>query len=114
MADETENLTVHIRKGLREDMRSNHDELRSEIASVRQGLTSVREELRETRETLSASIDANTQRIVETELRVATDVADMHGTLRDVLDVLAASGGLVGRVAHLERDVAKLKAKVGD
>jgi hypothetical protein len=77
-------VTIEILKSIRE-----------EVKSVREEVTSVREEVRATntrRDATNGRLDATrtelSGRIVESEVRTATAITDLHGTLREVLDVL--------------------------
>jgi hypothetical protein len=69
-------------------------------------LKSIREEVKYVRTELSG-------RIVESEVRTATAITDLHGTLREVLDVLRDQHDLRPRVDRCERDIGDIKQRLG-
>jgi len=69
-------------------------------------LKSIREEVKYVRTELSG-------RIVESEVRTAAAITDLHGTLREVLDVLRDQHDLRPRVDRCERDIGDIKQRLG-
>ena len=91
---ESTDLTIEILKGIRDD------------------LSGVRDELHQTRTELSARIDGLrdelSSRIVASEIRTATAITDLSGTVREMTDVL----DLRPRLERCERDIADLQQKI--
>lgn len=61
---------------------------------------------------LSSQLTGLRKDVVESEVRTATAIHDMHGTLRDVRDLLKGRLDLSDRVDRCERDIAELKQRV--
>ena len=108
-------VTVEILKGIRTDLQgmrdelqSTREELRGELRTTREGL---RDELQTTREELSGRIDRLSRRVVESELRTATAISDLAGTVRDMTGVLRAESDLRPRVERCEQDIADIKKR---
>ena len=109
------NVTVELLKGIRTDMQGMRDELRTTREELRDELRGTREELRaelrDTREELSGRIDQLTWRVVESEIRTATAMTDLAGTVRDMTGVLRAQSDLRPRVERCEQDIADIKKR---
>ena len=82
-------------------------------------LKDIRDEVRQTRTDLSSRIDATNERIdglsrrvVESEVRTATAIADLAGAVSEMTGVLRASHDLRPRVERCEQDIAELKKRV--
>ena len=84
------------------------DELRSGLQEVRGELREVRHEIRNTNERLDRAED----RIVASEIRTATAITDLHGTLREVSDWLKDQRDLRDRVQRCEHEIGELKKRV--
>jgi hypothetical protein len=76
-------------------------------------LKSIRDEVRETRTETNARLDNLSRRVVESEMRTATAIVDLHGTVRDMVDVLRAQHDLRPRLDHAERDITEIKHRLG-
>jgi hypothetical protein len=57
-------------------------------------------------------MDHLTQRVVESELRTATAITDLAGTMRDMTAVLRSSADLRPRVEKCEQDIEKIKLRL--
>ena len=101
--DEGRKTNVELKK-LREDSNSEFKKLRDEIGSVREevhvGLGNVRDELG--------------RRIVESEMRTATAITQLAGTVGELTTVLKASHDLRPRLERCERDIEQLKSRLPD
>jgi hypothetical protein len=75
------------------------------LHSLRDDVCSLRDEVHATRDDLS-------QRIVDSELRTATAITDVHGTLHDLVDVLRAQHDLRPRMERCEHDITTIKARL--
>jgi predicted nucleic acid-binding Zn-ribbon protein len=92
---ETTDLTIEVLKEIREEVHS----LGSRVDSTNERLDSMREEL--------------SRRIVESEIRTSTAIADLAGTVREMTSVLRAANDLRPRVERCEHDIAEIKRRVG-
>ena len=102
--DLTVRVLVEIRDGLHE--------VRGEL---REGLHEVRDEIRQTNQRLDkveVRLDQQGQRVVESELRTATAITELHGTMRDIHGVLKNQLDLRDRVERCEREIDELKKRV--
>jgi hypothetical protein len=79
-------------------------------------LESIRDEVRATNTRLDATntrLDETNTRIVESELRTASAITDLHGTVRDLVDVLREQHDWRPRVDRCERDIGDIKRRFG-
>jgi hypothetical protein len=101
-------VTVELLKGIRSDMRG----MRGDLHGVREEIQGVREEIQGVREELSHRIDHLTHRVVESELRTATAMTDLAGTVREMTAVLRVQSDLRPRVEKCEEDIASMKKRL--
>jgi chromosome segregation ATPase len=92
---ETTDLTIEILTGIRQELRDTRESLSSRIDSTNERLDSTNERLDAMREELS-------RRIVESEIRTSTAIADLPGTVREMTSVLRAANDLRPRVERCE------------
>jgi chromosome segregation ATPase len=104
-----ENLTVHILRELREEIRSTRDELRSEIRATNQRVDHLDRELRA--EIAATRHELKTE-ILASEVRLATRFAEQTAATRDLHDLLNANLQLRDRVERCEHDIVDLKGRV--
>ncbi len=98
---ESTDITIEILKEIRDGVRETHvrvDETNSRLEETNGRLESLRDEL--------------SRRIVASEVRTATAITDLHGTVRDLVDVLRAEQDLRPRVGQCEQDIATIKARL--
>lgn len=88
---ESTDLTIEILKGIREEV---HD-LGSRIDATNERIDGTNERL----EAMSTELS---RRIVESEIRTSTAIADLAGTVREMTSVLRASHDLRPRVERCE------------
>ena len=91
---EPTDLTIEILKDIRDEVRQ----------------TNVR--LDETNERVETGLADVSRRIVESEIRTSTAIADLAGTVREMTSVLRAQHDLRPRVERCERDIVELQRKV--
>jgi DNA anti-recombination protein RmuC len=111
---EPTDLTIEVLKGIRSSVDELRAEVRTELKAVRTEMKTelnavradLRAELQETREELS-------RHIVESEIRTATAIAELAGTVRDMTSVLRAQHDLRPRLERCEHDIDELKRVVG-
>ncbi len=103
---EPTDLTIEILKAIRDETQATRAELKVEVGGLRAEIVSLREET-------NARLDAMGRRIVESEMRTATAVVDLHGTVRDLVDVLRAQQDVRPRVDRCERDILDIKHRLG-
>ncbi len=92
---EPTDLTIEVLNGIRQDVR----ELGVRIDGTNERLDTMREEL--------------SRRIVESEIRTSTAIADLAGTVREMTGVLRQANELRPRVERCEQDIAEIKRRVG-
>jgi predicted nucleic acid-binding Zn-ribbon protein len=91
-------LTVEILKQIRDEVRKTNERL-----------DATNERLDATNARLEAMNDDLGRRIVESELRTATAITDLAGTVRELIGYLRAQADLRPRVEKCERDIADLQ-----
>ena len=80
-------------------------EIRDAVAQTNAQLDQTNAELRETRDELG-------RRIVESEMRTATAIADLAGAVNGLADLLRDQLELRDRVGRCEADIRELKRRV--
>ena len=96
---EPTDITIDILQGIREECRLNREasiQTNARLDQVTEGLSNL------------------TRRVVESEIRTATAITDMHGTLRDVRDLLREQLDLRPRVERCEREIGDLRRRMDD
>lgn len=92
-------------------------QIKAELKKTNARLDQTNVRLDATRTELSERIDLMreelSRRIVESELRTATAIADLAGTVRDMTAVLRSQADLKPRVERCEHEIAELKRRVG-
>jgi len=83
------------------------------LREIRDEIRQTNERLDRTRNELSAGIDQTNQRITESEMRTATAIAGLAGTLADVKELLSSGLELRGRVDRCELEIAQIKQRLG-
>ncbi len=106
-------LTVEILKDIRTELRGVKAEISATNARLDAGLEATNLRLDALRDETSARFDELGRRIVESELRTATAITDLAGTVRDLTGMLRAQNDLRPRVERCELDIADLRAQVG-
>jgi hypothetical protein len=91
-------VTIEILKSIRDDVH---------VLAERQSETNAR------LDTTNDRLDVLSRRVVESEVRTATAITDLHGTVRDMVDVLRAQHDLRPRLDHAERDISEIKNRLG-
>lgn len=100
---EPENLTLEVLKEIRDEGKRN---------GVRIDETNAR--LNETNARLESLRDDLGRRIVESEMRTATAITELSGSVRDLITVIKEDRDLRGRMERAERDIASLKQRLPD
>jgi chromosome segregation ATPase len=95
------NITVEILK-----------EIRSELRSTNASLASLREETDLRFKEVGDGLGALGKRLVESELRTATALTDLAGTVREMTSVLRAQADLRPRVESCERHIAEIERRL--
>jgi hypothetical protein len=88
---EPTDITVEILRDIRDEVRNTN----VRIDHTNERLDTMREEL--------------SRRIVESEVRTSTAIADLAGTVREMTQVLRAANDLRPRVERCEQDIVELK-----
>ncbi|MDP3156952.1 MAG: hypothetical protein Q8N23_30050 [Archangium sp.] len=100
---EPENLTLEVLKEIRDDGKRNGariDETNARLNETNARLESLRDDLG--------------RRIVESELRTATAITELSGSVRDLISFIKEDRDLRGRMERAEKDIAALKQRLPD
>jgi hypothetical protein len=92
---EPTDLTIVVLKEIREEVHA----LGARIDGTNERLETMREEL--------------SRRIVDSEIRTSTAIADLAGTVREMTSVLRVANDLRPRVERCEHDIAEIQRRVG-
>ena len=95
---EPSDLTVQILQSIRDEVRQTNarlDQTNARLGQTNSGIETLREEL--------------SRRIVESELRTATAIVELAGSVREMTGVLRASADLRPRVEKCEKDISDLR-----
>jgi predicted nuclease with TOPRIM domain len=103
----TNDLTVRILTDIRDAAR----ETNGRIHETNARLTETNARIDETNARLESLREELSRRIVESELRTATAITDLAGTVRDVATLLREQGDLRPRVERCERQIAALERR---
>jgi predicted nucleic acid-binding Zn-ribbon protein len=101
-------LTIEILKDIRGEVRQTNARLDQTNARLDQ--TNARLEL--TNERVESGFADVSRRIVESEIRTSTAIADLAGTVREMTSVLRMQHDLRPRVERCERDIVLLRDAV--
>jgi hypothetical protein len=101
---EPTDLTLEVLNGIRQELRETRDALGSRLDGTNA-------ELRDTREALGSRLEDVSRRVVESEVRTSTAIADLAGTVREMTVVLRAANDLRPRVERCEHDIADIKRR---
>jgi chromosome segregation ATPase len=108
MSDE---MTLELLRGIRDEMRSTRIELKAELGELR---TEVRSELGDVRSELGelrSEMRSMNHRLTEMDMRHATYVVNHTAATRDLYDLLQNNWRLRDRIERCERDIAELRAQ---
>jgi hypothetical protein len=100
---EPRDLTLEVLRQIRDDAKKNGERI-----------DETNSRLNETNARLDLLRDDLGRRIVESELRTATAIGELAGTVRDLVTTLKEDRDLRGRVERCERDIATLKTRLPD
>jgi len=110
MAGGAKDLTVEILKGIRTEIRETNARL--EQTNVRlDGLATKVDGVTSHVDALEEGLG---RRIVESEMRTATALTDLAGTIRDLTVLLRSQADLQPRVERCEQEIEALKARLPD
>jgi hypothetical protein len=107
---ESSDLTIEILKGIRHEAEQTN--VRLDQTNARLDQTNVR--LDETNAGIDAMRQELSRRMVESEIRTSTAIADLAGTVREMTGVLRAQHDLRPRVERCERDIAEVWRKLDE
>lgn len=102
---EPTSLTIEILKGIRDEMRLTREELSATRVELSGRIDSVSG-------SLGARIDELRDHMVESEIRTATAITELSGTVRDMTSVLRSQHDLRPRLERCERNIVKLQQKL--
>ena len=96
------NLNTEILKGIREEGRKTNERIdvtNSKLNSLENHVDQLRDEL--------------SRRIVESEIRTSTAIADLAGNVRELTSFLKQTNDLRPRVEQCEDDIQSIKRRLG-
>jgi uncharacterized coiled-coil DUF342 family protein len=114
---EPTNLTLEVLKQIRDEGRRNGeriDETNARLDETNARLNETNARLNETNARIDHLREDLGRRIVESELRTATAITELAGTVRDLVTTLKEDRDLRGRVERCEKDIAALKQRLPD
>ena len=88
-------------------------DIREEAKKTNERLDRTNERLDQTNERLDQTREELSQRIVEGELRTATAITELAGTVGEVRDLLREGLTLRDRVARNEGEILRIKDRLG-
>lgn len=108
----SDDIAVQILRDIRDEIRGVREEVHA--TNVRVDATNVRLDahIEATRDGLQSLREDLGRKIVESEVRTATAIHELAGTMHDVRDLLRDRLDLRDRVDRCERDIAELKQRV--
>ena len=107
---EPENLTLEVLKQIRDDGKRNGER----IDETNARLNEMNARINETNVRLESLRDDLGRRIVESELRTATAITELSGSVRELIGVIKEDRDLRGRMERAEKDIAVLKQRLPD
>ena len=107
---EPENLTLEVLKQIRDDGKRNGER----IDETNARLNEMNGRINETNVRLESLRDDLGRRIVESELRTATAITELSGSVRELIGVIKEDRDLRGRMERAEKDIAVLKQRLPD
>lgn len=87
-------------------------EIRSEAKKTNARLEQTNVRLEALREQTERGLSSLEKRLVQSELRTATALTDLAGTVREMTTVLRAQADLRPRVERCEHDIAEIKRQL--
>jgi peptidoglycan hydrolase CwlO-like protein len=110
------NITIEILKGIRGEVKSTNvriDSLHGEVKQTNARIDSLHGEVKQTNARIDSLREELSHRIVASEVRTATAIADLAFATREMTDVLRAQHDLRPRVDRCEQEISALKLRVG-
>jgi len=110
---EPTDLTIEILKNIRDEVRQTNGRLDQTNARLDR-MNACLDQTNERVERVESGLSEVSRRIVESEIRTSTAIAELAGTVREMTSVLRAQHDLRPRVERCERDIAALQHRVGE
>ena len=111
-----DDITVEILKDIRASVRETQSDLgtlRIEVGALREDLSGrITSEVGTLRAEMGTLREELSRRIVESEIRTATVMADLAGSVREVASILRSQHDLRPRVERCETEIAELKKRI--
>ena len=106
---EPTDLTIEILRGIRDEVRTTNERLDKVEHELGQRIDLTNNEIGALREELAATGDELSKRLVESEIRTATAITDLAGTIQEMTSFLKSTLELRPRVERCEQEIAVLK-----
>ena len=107
---EAENLTIEVLKEIREEGKKTNERLNE----TNEKLNETNDKLDQTNVRIDQMRDELSRRIVESEMRTATAITALAGTVGDLVTFLKQDRDLRPRVDQCEKDILALKSRLPD
>jgi chromosome segregation ATPase len=108
-----DDLTLEVLKSLRDEMRETRTELSADVRDIRAEVRDLRTEMGVDVREIRTEIAEVARRVVESEVRTATAITELHGTVHDLVDVLRAQHDVRPRLERAEREITEIKNRLG-
>lgn len=105
-------LTVEILKQIRDEVKHVRDEVKQTNVRLDATRDELRGEIRALRVETTEHLDTLSTRVVESEIRTATALTDLAGSVREVTTLLREQHDLRPRVERCESEIAAIKQKL--
>lgn len=105
--------TIELLKEIRDEGRKTNERIDETNARLDALSTGTNSRLDETNSRLDALREELSRRIVESEIRTATAITDLAGTVREMTSFLKQTNDLRPRVEQCEDDIKSIKRQLG-
>jgi hypothetical protein len=106
---EPTDVTIEILRGIRDEVRG----IRDEVQGTNRRVDETNTRLDDTNARIETLGEELGRRIVESELRTATAITDLAGSVREVTGLLRGQFDLRPRVERCELEILELQARLG-
>lgn len=108
---EPDDLTIRVLVEIRDEVRNTNQRMDTLTGRV-DTLTEHVDRMSDRVGSVEAGLEKLGQRVVESEIRTATAITELHGTMRDIHGLLKNQLDLRDRVERCEREIDELKKRV--
>jgi len=109
----SDDLTLRILVDIRDEVRTTREQLDLRMDQVEHRLGERIDRLGDRIDGLDNKFDGLEHRLTESEIRTATELKGLAGTLQDIKDLFRDRLDLRDRVTRCEHDIGELKHRIG-